>query len=480
MYRLNFFKLVNTLFYKQSIQYLDLNLITTYAVNKRYFFQKTCLTSNQKHVLNENVKSIPENEKTDEEFWVKLKNDPDTFGHNYVKSDTIDEDDVKEETFLQNPPPAHRLSTKKYADEIKSLIKMKKIKEAIDYVEVKMIKEDGVKPENYIFNLILGACGRVGYTKKAFSVYNQMKKRGLKVTGGTYTALFNACSNSPWPADGLLRAEYLRNIMIEKQYEPNDSNYNAMIKAFGRCGDLKTAFSICDEMVHKGFPLKDDTVNFLLQACLSNKEAGYRHALLVWRKLVDKNIPPSIFSYNLMLRCIRDCGLGDIKITQNVIDNIIHNKITQKNQEQKYIESTICEDECEESKNFTMESKVIKPFKENKPQTIENMIENRPNLMATNPHLGNILSLSEIKNTEDKLLLVGGSSGFLQNMADNKVTPNIKTFTQLLDCIPSTLAAEKELLRAMKKLNVKPDLDFYNMLIKKRSMRFDYDTARVC
>lgn len=57
-----------------------------------------------------------------------------------------------------------------------------------------------------------------------------MKKRALKVTASIYTALFNACANSPWPDDGLKRANHLRMLMFEKGYEPNVSNYHAMIK----------------------------------------------------------------------------------------------------------------------------------------------------------------------------------------------------------------------------------------------------------
>jgi hypothetical protein len=38
---------------------------------------------------------------------------------------------------------------------------------------------------------------------------------------------------------------------------------------------------------------------------------------------------------------------------------------------------------------------------------------------------------------------VGGCSGFLEQMNKDGVKPNIKTFTQLLDIIPSTKAAEQ-------------------------------------
>lgn len=419
-----------------------------------------CLTTKIQH---ENPNMNITNKLTEQEYLVKIKDDPDKFGCQSFEEIEYDENDLKEEEYLTNPPdPSKKLHTKQYADMIKAFIRKKKLKEAIDVLEVRMLKRDRVKPENYIYNLLLGACGRVGYTKKAFSLYNKMKQRGLKVTGGTYTALFNACANSPWPEDGLSRARHLREIMIEKGYEPNDTNYNAMIKAFGRCGDLETAFNLVDEMQAKEIPVKADTLNFLLQACITDKEVGFRHALLVWRKFIEKNVKRDVYSYNLLLRSVRDCGLGDVETTKNTFDTIL---LVNKN---LLIESS----ELQPHSNSDVSSiKVCEP---------ETALENRPNLIAKVPHLGNIMSISEITKPEDRLLLIGGCSGFLINMQQNNCTPNIKTFTQLLDSIPATLAAEKELIVSMRKLNVKPDVDFYNMLIKKRSMRFEYELAKVC
>jgi len=57
-----------------------------------------------------------------------------------------------------------------------------------------------------------------------------MKKRGFYPTDSNITALFNACSNSPWPEDGLLRAKKLRQQLNEKNYLLNRQQYHAMIK----------------------------------------------------------------------------------------------------------------------------------------------------------------------------------------------------------------------------------------------------------
>lgn len=426
-----------------------------------------------------------------------VKDDPDLFG-NYNKrtnhlDNSNDEGDVKEQHFLENPVEfSKKLNEKQYADIIKKLLKKHQIKEAIDVLEVRMIKQDKVKPENYIYNLVIGGCGRVGYTKTAFKLFNDMKKRGLKPTNGTYTALFNACSNSPWIEDGLSRATNLRELIKEKGVHLNDTNYNSMIKAFGRCKDRKTAFSLVDEMIENKILVNEDTLNFLLQSCISDTEAGFRHALLVWRKFYNKSFKANIFSFNLMLRCIRDCNIGDEETIKLLLESPEFKAVKRSNKK-LLLETKILENQDfgDNDSTFTLNKNV--QFDAVQKKDTENAkfrlksLENKssvlnmnhfPNLMAVEPYLGNVIQLKQMIKPEDRLLLVGGCSGFLENMEYFGIKPDIKTFTQLLDCIPSTLSAEAALLSAMKKAGVRFDVDFLNMLIKKRVMRYDYENAR--
>jgi len=101
-----------------------------------------------------------------------------------------------------------------------------------------------------------------------------------------------------------------------------------------------------------------------------------------------------------------------------------------------------------------------------------------PNLISRFPHLGSLVVLNHIKKAEDRLLLLGGAKGVLNEMEKIKVTPNIKTFTELLDVIPPTNAAERQIIETIRKHKIKCDIDFFNILIKKRSMRCDYDGAK--
>lgn len=159
---------------------------------------------------------------------------------------------------------------------IKEHLNNHRINDALAVLEIRMLKEDRVKPENYIYNLLISGCAKAGYTRKAFHLFSKMRQRDLKVKESTYTSLFNACANAPSRSDGLTRAIRLRELILEKGYEPNIKNYNAMIKTFGRWGDVKTAYILADEMREKKLEMTGETYNFLLQACASDEKYGFR------------------------------------------------------------------------------------------------------------------------------------------------------------------------------------------------------------
>ncbi|KDR24432.1 Pentatricopeptide repeat-containing protein 1 [Zootermopsis nevadensis] len=107
--------------------------------------------------------------------------DPDIFGNLKCNKETPieategDEEDKEEEIYLEHAPTAaQKLSTRQYATIIKDFITVKKVADATDVLQTRMLKQDRVKPENFIYNLIIGECGRLGYTKKAFQLYNQV------------------------------------------------------------------------------------------------------------------------------------------------------------------------------------------------------------------------------------------------------------------------------------------------------------------
>lgn len=400
---------------------------------------------------------------------VQYFGDPDTFGDAKVAA-TEDPGDVEEEEFLSNSTRrSKKLKAVEYARQIKDHLKANRLNEAIAVLEQRMLKEDRAKPDKYIYNLLISGCAKAGYTRKAFFLYTKMRQRGLQVTGGTYTSLFNACANAPSVSDGLAKAQILRENMLEKGYEPNVKNYNAMIKAYGRCGDVDTAYMLADEMMERKLELNADTFNFLLQACASNSEHGFRHALLTWHNMLQRGISPDYYSFNAMLRCARDCGFGDLDSMREVIDKIAPSAARKKPVLQ--LEKGQQDDLPSVEANTTTLPAQIEVA------TTASELE-LPNLLLPQPHLGSLVALEEVTRPHERFLLLGGLTGFLEHMKQHNITPDIETFTAMLEVIPPTNAAEKQLLTFVRKIGLKADIDFFNILIKKRSMRFDYESAK--
>lgn len=415
------------------------------------------------------------------------KTHTDDFGHlNRTLEFKQDAGDIADEEYNRNIPlRRNQLSLERYQQMVNSFIRDKRLKEAIDVVEVRM-KEDRVKPDYYLYDLLIMECGRRGYTKKAFKLYNQMKKRGLKVTGPTYAALFNACAKSIHPKEALDLANNLRKIIIQNGFAANEIVYNAMISAYGRCGEIDMAFQLVDEMKEKKLRLKIDTINHLLQACCSDTEYGFRHALFVWHRMFHKKLTPDIHTFNLMLRCTRDCSIGDINEMKIVIATLLkysrqEAKLkTNKNEilliddkPTNPINSNECTEIIDKSTTSDVESQ---PQPQPQPKEV---CDQMPNLLNRLPHLGSVVQLTMAESSVDRLMLLGGLDGFIAELEESKVRPNVKTFSQLLYSIPSTQAAEHELIEKMRYMRVRADIDFFNLLMKRRIIRKDHDGAKV-
>lgn len=102
-----------------------------------------------------------------------------------------------------------------------------------------------------------------------------------------------------------------------------------------------------------------------------------------------------------------------------------------------------------------------------------------PNLLDPRIAVDSSVELHLPESASDRLLMLGGVKGMLARMDKDKAKPDVKTFSLLLEVMPSSLEAETDLLSAMDFYNVQADVDFYNMLMRKRNYRGDFVGAYV-
>ena len=124
------------------------------------------------------------------------------------------------------------------------------------------MRENLVKPNFDTYHILIHACGKAGYAYKAQKLLFEFISRGQNPTKYMYTDAFTACAKSPIEErrNSLNYARRLRNKLNQKYLalgQPvNRPLYNSMIAAFGRCGDLDSAFDIGNV---KNMPLKNRT-----------------------------------------------------------------------------------------------------------------------------------------------------------------------------------------------------------------------------
>ncbi len=95
------------------------------------------------------------------------------------------------------------------------------------------------------------------------------------------TVLFLACSNCKWPEYAIRKTDSIRVYLKNRNITPNYFMYASMINAYGKSGAIYEAFNCVDEMLMNNLELKNDIIDNLLCACISDKKHGFKYALSV-------------------------------------------------------------------------------------------------------------------------------------------------------------------------------------------------------
>ncbi|XP_007939046.1 pentatricopeptide repeat-containing protein 1, mitochondrial [Orycteropus afer afer] len=402
-----------------------------------------------------------------------------------------------------------------YFFQCKRLIKEGKLAEALDLFERQMLKEERLRPLECNYTVLIGGCGRAGYLKKAFRLYNDMKKRDLEPSDATYTALFNVCAQSPWKGSALQSALKLRQQLRARNFQLNLKTYHALLKTAALCADLRMCLDVLKEIVHKGHAVTEETFNFLLMGCIQDKKTGFRLALQVWRQMLSMGLKPSLHGYNLLLAAARDCGLGDPAVATELllrpveevallqppagrrrartaqagaagsVSARLHVEALEK---QLLLETPQSPEGPPEPQGARApgkaQCKADTTEKPDHPVTLSPVaLQPLPsglevNLLTLGAVPPALVSLGTVATPADRLALMGGMEGFLGKMAGHELQPDIKTFTLLAEVVAPGSPAESSLLVTLDAHYVEADVTFFNTLMRKKSKLGDLEGAK--
>ncbi|XP_043771211.1 pentatricopeptide repeat-containing protein 1, mitochondrial isoform X2 [Cervus elaphus] len=403
-----------------------------------------------------------------------------------------------------------------YFFQCKRLIREGKLAEALDLFERQMLKEECLQPLECNYTVLIGGCGRAGYLKKAFRLYNDMKKRDLEPSDATYTALFNVCAESPWKDSALQSALKLKQQLQARNFQLNLKTYHALLKVAALCADLRMCLDVFKEIIQKGHAVTEETFSYLLMGCIQDKKTGFRYALQVWRQMLSLGLQPSQHGYNLLLGAARDCGLGDPAVASAVLlrpreetallQPPAGGRKTRRRAQVGADRSLSAKLHVEalERQLFLEASQALEgppePQEARAPGQAQSGMETKAEpdhtvaLTSVAPELppwgleANLLtpgaaplavvSFGTMSTPADRLALMGGLEGFLSKMAEHGLRPDIKTLTLLAEVVEPGSPAESSLLSVLDMHGVEADLTFFNTLMRKKSKRGDLEGAK--
>ncbi|XP_028306773.1 pentatricopeptide repeat-containing protein 1, mitochondrial isoform X2 [Gouania willdenowi] len=355
-----------------------------------------------------------------------------------------------------------------------------------------MLQGEQLQPEEYNYTVLIGGCGRAGNIKKAFKLYNDMKKRGLEASDATYTSLFNACAESASHTTGLQQALKLEEELRRKNYPLSTITYHALLKTHAVTNHLQACLHIVREMLQNKHMVTQETLHYLLMGCFKDKANGFRMALQVWRQMLQSGILPDTKNYNLLLRTARDCGFGDPALASEVLLNTpcqirAKRNVTSRSQggididllerqlsiqpgpqSEGQQDATRGEKELNNSEDSTLALVPVSPSEPTSPNVLD-LFEGR---------ISTIVSLSAVHKPSDRLALIGGAEGVLGNMAAKGVSPDLKTLTLLVDMMESGYSSLQVLLKVAKQHRVKLDVAFFNSAIYRAAKASDADGSK--
>ncbi|ESQ49849.1 hypothetical protein EUTSA_v10020352mg [Eutrema salsugineum] len=203
---------------------------------------------------------------------------------------------------------ARRQGIKPFSDVIRSLCRLKNVKDAKALL-LDMISK-GPAPGNAVFNLIVHACSRTGDLDEAKEVLKLMESRGLKPDVYTYTVII-----SGYAKGGLMNeAQKFLAEAKKKHKKLSPVTYHALIRGYCKIEEYDQALILLNEMDCFGVKPNADEYTKLIQSfCL--KALDWQKAEMLFDEMKQKGLHLNAITQGL-IRAVKEME-SEAKVTEN-------------------------------------------------------------------------------------------------------------------------------------------------------------------
>ncbi|XP_022718036.1 putative pentatricopeptide repeat-containing protein At1g53330 [Durio zibethinus] len=181
--------------------------------------------------------------------------------------------------------------------------------------EVFLGMEKYARPDACTYNILIRACCLNGCLDGAWSLFDEMQRKGVKPNAWTFGALINGlCLEFKIKEAFKLKEDMFRIHRVP----PNASVYEVMIRRLCGVGELTLAFRLKEEMIRKKMKCNSDIYNSFISGLF--KVGRKEEAFGVFEEMDLNGIKPDTTTYNVMIN--EFCELKDFDAAYRFLEDM--------------------------------------------------------------------------------------------------------------------------------------------------------------
>ena len=230
-----------------------------------------------------------------------IKADPYTYSIliNGIKSTSKKEDITKIDSLYQNliKQPEFKYDQVIYNSIIDAYVGFSDFNRAFQVFQE--MKKVGIKPTTITFNILIKGYGLSNQLDMAFNIFKEMEKYGIKKNEITFGCLIEACVKN----HQIEKAYKILEEMKETGFSENSIQITSIIKGLSRMGKHKDAIALANEMMNDSFENKK-RLNLISYNCLIDvfiRGGEFKLAMKLF-KLLQKEHKPDLITYSTLIK----------------------------------------------------------------------------------------------------------------------------------------------------------------------------------